>query len=165
MQIAKCKVQNKRVQRCILHFALYALHFWVNGNLCENRSCWSWTTWWRTPSWTHRASAAACSWAQRIGVEESVRTANLEAGNARFLVDPAEHFALVKRLRGTGRDVVGAYHSHPRSAAVPSPTDVAEAFSEEFLCVIVSLLDPSTPAVRAYRLGKDAACELEVVEG
>ena len=98
-------------------------------------------------------------------VEESVRTANLEAGNARFLVDPAEHFALVKRLRGTGRDVVGAYHSHPRSAAVPSPTDVAEAFSEEFLCVIVSLLDPSTPAVRAYRLGKDAARELEVVEG
>ena len=98
-------------------------------------------------------------------VEESVRTANLEAGNARFLVDPAQHFALMKRLRGTGRDVIGAYHSHPRSEAVPSPTDLAEGFSEEFLCVIVSLLDPAKPAVRAYRLAKGAAYELEVIQG
>ena len=98
-------------------------------------------------------------------VEESVRTANLEPGDARFLVDPAQHFALMKRLRGTGRDVIGAYHSHPRSEAVPSLTDLAEGFSEAFLCVIVSLLDPLKPAVRAYRLAKDAAYELEVIQG
>ena len=34
--------------------------------------------------------------------------------------------------------MVGAYHSHPRSPAVPSETDRAEAFGE-FLFVIVGL--------------------------
>jgi proteasome lid subunit RPN8/RPN11 len=98
-------------------------------------------------------------------VDESVRTANLSPGNSRYLVDPAEHFALLKRLRGTARDVVGAYHSHPRSEAVPSPTDLAEAFSEAFVYVIVSLRDAARPDVRAYRLVEGRACELELVEG
>ena len=34
----------------------------------------------------------------------------------------------IARLRGTGREVVGVYHSHPHSAAVPSPTDCREAY-------------------------------------
>ena len=33
-------------------------------------------------------------------VDESVRTTNLEPGTTRYLVDPAEHVALLKRLRG-----------------------------------------------------------------
>ena len=34
--------------------------------------------------------------------------------------------------------MIGAYHSHPQSAPVPSPTDIAEAVSDAFLYVIVS---------------------------
>ena len=85
-------------------------------------------------------------------VDENVRTTNLETGNTRYLVDPAEHVALLKRLRGGSRDVIGAYHSHPRSAAWPSPSDIADAFSVHFVYVIVSLVDPATPAVRAFRI-------------
>jgi proteasome lid subunit RPN8/RPN11 len=95
-------------------------------------------------------------------VDESVRTGNLEAGVTRFLVDPAAHFALMKRLRGTGREIVGAYHSHPRSEAVPSTTDIAEAVSGDFLCVIVSLIDPDRPVTRAYHLRDGTAHELSV---
>ena len=95
-------------------------------------------------------------------VDESVRTRNLAPGNARFRVDPADHFALLKRLRGTGRDVIGAYHSHPRSPAVPSPTDLAEAFSSHFLYVIVSLSDRDRPATRCYRLADGIAHELDI---
>ena len=34
------------------------------------------------------------------------------------------------RSSETGQDVVGFYHSHPHSAAVPSETDLAEATYE-----------------------------------
>jgi proteasome lid subunit RPN8/RPN11 len=95
-------------------------------------------------------------------VEESVPTANLEPGTTRFLVDPAAHFALLKRLRGTPYDVIGAYHSHPRSPAVPSPTDIAASFAESFLCVIVSLAGDE-PVTRAYRIREGVAHEVEIV--
>ena len=85
-------------------------------------------------------------------VDESVRTTNLEPGTTRYLVDPAEHVALLKRLRGGPRDVIGAYHSHPRSPAWPSPSDIADAFSSYFIYVIVSLADPAAPVVRAFRI-------------
>lgn len=45
----------------------------------------------------------------------------------RYDIDPADHFAAVRAARSSGMDVVGAYHSHPRTAAEPSPTDLAEA--------------------------------------
>jgi proteasome lid subunit RPN8/RPN11 len=95
-------------------------------------------------------------------VEESVRTTNLEPGLTRYLVDPAAQVALMKRLRGTGREIVGAYHSHPRSEAVPSESDLADAVSADFLCVIVSLIDPERPITRAYRLSDGTASELTV---
>jgi proteasome lid subunit RPN8/RPN11 len=87
-------------------------------------------------------------------VEESVRTRNLKASEKVYLIDPAEHLALMKRVRVEGRLILGAYHSHPRSPAVPSPTDLAEAHYEEFLYVIVSLADPAAPDVRGYRLNE-----------
>jgi [CysO sulfur-carrier protein]-S-L-cysteine hydrolase len=85
-------------------------------------------------------------------VEESVRTRNVRASEKAYLIDPVEHLAVMKRVRAEGRAVLGAYHSHPRSPAVPSPTDLAEAHYEEFLYVIVSLVDPAAPGVRGYRL-------------
>ena len=85
-------------------------------------------------------------------IEESVRTRNVKASEKVYLIDPAEHLAIMKRVRAEGRAILGAYHSHPRSPAVPSPTDLAEAHYEEFLYVIVSLADPAAPDVRGYRL-------------
>jgi proteasome lid subunit RPN8/RPN11 len=97
-------------------------------------------------------------------VQENVRTPNLEPGVSRFLVDPAAHFALIKRLRGTAREIVGAYHSHPRSGPQPSSADIAEAISDDFLCVIVSLAGEGGPVTRAYRFRNGEAEELRVLE-
>jgi proteasome lid subunit RPN8/RPN11 len=71
-----------------------------------------------------------------------------------------EHFAAIHAARAEGRDVIGAYHSHPAGAPVPSPTDLAEANSgSEFLYVIVA---PAGEDVRAYRIqdGAFTACPL-----
>lgn len=84
-------------------------------------------------------------------IVENVRMRNLERSRTRYLIDPAQHIETNRRLRGTGRSVAGAYHSHPASPAVPSPSDLAESHYPEFLYIIVSL-DAGAPSVRAYRL-------------
>jgi proteasome lid subunit RPN8/RPN11 len=99
-------------------------------------------------------------------IDAATPARNLEASPVKFLIDPADHFTALKRTRAEGREIVGAYHSHPRSPAVPSATDLAEAHYEEFLYVIVSLAGDQ-PDVRAYRLdgGRFVAGEMLIVDG
>jgi proteasome lid subunit RPN8/RPN11 len=83
-------------------------------------------------------------------VERSVRARNLDAKATRYLIDPEDHFAAIRSARADGLEVIGAYHSHPSSAPIPSATDIAEANSgSDFLYVIVSLIGDD---VRAYRI-------------
>ena len=77
------------------------------------------------------------------------------------------HFAALKAVRGSTHAVVGAYHSHPRTPAVPSETDLAEAAYADYLHLIVSLAEPADGgAVRAFRIdrGNFGAVELVPVE-
>lgn len=85
-------------------------------------------------------------------IVECVRVRNVDPSPAtRYRVDPAAHIALNRRLRGTGRQVVGCYHSHPHSAPVPSEADHAEAYYQDFIWLIVSLRDGGDE-VAAYEL-------------
>lgn len=81
----------------------------------------------------------------------------------RYEIDPAGHIATRRRLRGTDRDVVGAYHSHPTSPAVPSATDLADAQFPDFVWIIVSLADSHHPAIAAYRLADGQPSPLDVM--
>ena len=86
-------------------------------------------------------------------IDEAIRARNLSASRTRYLVDPVDHFAAIRAARQRDVQVVGAYHSHPASPAVPSPTDLSEAFYPDFIYLIVSLaVMPSVPAIRAYRI-------------
>jgi proteasome lid subunit RPN8/RPN11 len=68
-----------------------------------------------------------------------------------YEVDPRDYIAANRRCRGSPSAVVGAYHSHPRSAAEPSPRDVAEAFCD-FLYLIAGPVGGSEPVeIKAYR--------------
>ncbi len=83
-------------------------------------------------------------------VVRSVRARNLGEGNARYLVDPEDHFKAIRAARADALEIIGAYHSHPCSPPVPSPTDIAEAHGgPEFLYLIVSLLNAEA---RGYRI-------------
>jgi proteasome lid subunit RPN8/RPN11 len=83
-------------------------------------------------------------------VVRSVRARNRHVMATRYLIDPEDHFAAIRSARKDGLEIVGAYHSHPSSAPVPSATDVAEANSgADFVYVIVS---PAGNEVRAYRM-------------
>ncbi len=89
------------------------------------------------------------------GIVEAVPARNIAAEPARrYEMAPDDHFAALRRCRseGEGLSVVGGYHSHPRSAAVPSATDLEQAF-QEFVYVIAGPVDASAPLqVRAYQL-------------
>jgi proteasome lid subunit RPN8/RPN11 len=93
-------------------------------------------------------------------VESAIRARNLEAGPTRYRIDPQDHFAAIRAARTRGRDVIGAYHSHPATAPTPSPSDIAEASSgSDFLYVIVS---PAGGPAQAYYVRHGAVRLLEV---
>ena len=92
-------------------------------------------------------------------IREAVAVANVaDEPHRHFRVSPADHFALIRRCRDTLSleskvvEIIGVYHSHPRGAPVPSPTDRQEA-TADFLYVIAGPTGGSTTfELRAYRL-------------
>jgi proteasome lid subunit RPN8/RPN11 len=73
------------------------------------------------------------------GVGVAVRTRNASRDPSRFVIDPVDHIARRREARERGLTVLGFYHSHPRSAAVPSATDREEATYPGHLYLIVGL--------------------------
>lgn len=69
-----------------------------------------------------------------------------------YLMDPAEQLRVLKEIRRAELELLGIYHSHPVSAAYPSPRDVELAFYPEAVYVIVSLKAKDKPVVRAFRI-------------
>ena len=73
-------------------------------------------------------------------IVEAVRARNIANDPAtRFLIDPKDHFDGRRAARERGLEVVGFYHSHPRSPAEPSERDLAELSYPGHLYVIASL--------------------------
>lgn len=76
----------------------------------------------------------------RNRIVEAVPARNIaEDSLSRYVIDPADHFAAMRDARRRSLDVIGAYHSHPRSAAMPSPVDAAQGFGD-FIFVIAGLV-------------------------
>jgi proteasome lid subunit RPN8/RPN11 len=82
---------------------------------------------------------------------EAVRTRNAAQEPTRFVIDPQDHVRAIRDARGRGLDVVGYYHSHPYSAAIPSPRDMAEAAYPACVHLIASLAQEAAD-VRAFRI-------------
>jgi proteasome lid subunit RPN8/RPN11 len=79
---------------------------------------------------------------------------NAAASSMRYSLDPKEQFAVYRKLDDEGWELGGVFHSHTRTEAYPSPTDVRLA-SEEVPYLIVSLAeDPAS--IRAFRILKDS---------
>lgn len=97
-------------------------------------------------------------------VNEAHPARNECSGQTRFRIHPADHFAAIRKARAAGLEVVGAYHSHPESPAVPSARDVAEASDAAPVMVIVSLMPPA-PVMRAFVLAPSGSKEVRILEG
>jgi proteasome lid subunit RPN8/RPN11 len=87
-------------------------------------------------------------------------TGNLSDDPNRFLIDPKDHLAALHASRRAGLDVVGFYHSHPRSAAVPSERDLAELSYPDCLYLIVGRPHDAAPEVRLFRMERGGSTEV-----
>jgi proteasome lid subunit RPN8/RPN11 len=96
-------------------------------------------------------------------IAEAVRTRNVaDQDQSRFVVDPKDHIDGRREARRRGLEVVGFYHSHPRSPASPSETDREEASYPGHLYLIVSLAG-SAPDVAMFRLDRGNFVRLSFV--
>jgi proteasome lid subunit RPN8/RPN11 len=95
-------------------------------------------------------------------IEDSVPARNVHKSPAKFRVEPADHFNAIRRARAAGREVVGAYHSHPNGPSGPSETDRVRLADPTMVHVIVSLAH-GTRTVRAFRITEGNFSPLEFV--
>jgi proteasome lid subunit RPN8/RPN11 len=97
-------------------------------------------------------------------VTKLYRMVNAERSPVIYRMEPAEQLRVFNDIESEGLDLVGIYHSHTRSPAYPSATDVSLAYYPEAVYLIVSLADPLTPDLRGFRIteGKVSEVTLEI---
>lgn len=106
------------------------------------------------------APGEVCGWLAGEGgrVERIYAVPNVaESG---FRMHPEAQLAAMREIREAGLDLVGTYHSHPRTPARLSARDLQLGSYPDCLHLIVSLVEP---AVRAFRISGGAARDVEVV--
>src|SRR6476660_4353236 len=91
------------------------------------------------------------------------RAANAEASPLRYSIDASEQFRLMGEIEEAGEELVCIYHSHTRSAAYPSQTDVNLAGWPDAVYVIVSLEDPDSPDVRGFWIREGEIADADLV--
>jgi proteasome lid subunit RPN8/RPN11 len=84
---------------------------------------------------------------------EVIRVENAAASPLRYEMDPTAQYEAWKSIEDDGRELLAIYHSHTKSAAYPSQTDVNQAVAwPDQVYVIVSLEDADAPDVKGYWL-------------
>ncbi len=73
-----------------------------------------------------------------------------------FEIDLRLRLRLQKELRGTGRHVVGHYHSHPDAPAAPSERDRAQAWEPDMVWLIAGVAGGKVGDLAAFRLDETA---------
>jgi proteasome lid subunit RPN8/RPN11 len=93
-----------------------------------------------------------------------IRVENSAASPLRFEMDPQGQFDALREIEGGGEELLAIYHSHTKSAAYPSQTDVNQAVNwPDAIYVIVSLAGPDAPDVKAYWLKDLTIADAELV--
>jgi proteasome lid subunit RPN8/RPN11 len=83
------------------------------------------------------------------------RATNTEASPFLYVMDPMEQLRIMDEIDEAGWDLLAIYHSHTRSAAYPSRTDVELAFYPQTAYLIVSLAN-DRPEIRAFHIARTA---------
>lgn len=98
------------------------------------------------------------------GVAATVyRAENAEASPLRYSIDSKEQFRLMRAIEEAGEELAAIYHSHTKSPAYPSQTDVNLAGWPEAVYLIVSLADPEAPDLKGFWIRDGKIDEAELV--
>lgn len=92
------------------------------------------------------------------------RAVNTEASPFMYVMDPREQLRIMDEIDDAGQDLLAIYHSHTRSKAYPSRTDVELAFFPQTAYMIISLEDANRPEIRAFQLARTAPEGQQITE-
>ena len=93
-----------------------------------------------------------------------IRVENAAASPLRFEMDPQGQYNALKAIEDDGKELLAIYHSHTKSAAYPSQTDVNQAVNwPDAIYLIVSLEDENAPDVKGYWLKELKIADVELV--
>ena len=93
---------------------------------------------------------------------------NVEASPLRYNVPPEDLVRITFEIEDAGEELVAIFHSHTRSAAIPSATDRRTAMYPDPFYLLASLADPDAPparALRAWRIYRGQAFEVPLTIG
>lgn len=88
---------------------------------------------------------------------------NVDQSEEHFSLDPMEQFAVVKKIREEGLELIAVYHTHPASSARPSKEDIKLAYDPNISYVIASLHNGFEIQSFKIRNGKVEPEELEFI--
>jgi len=96
-------------------------------------------------------------------VEEARCSPNVHPGDRtrRYEIDPETAFETLWELRGTARQVVGFYHSHPVGTIAPSAADAEGAWLDK-VYLILGVRDGAVTGAAAWRM-RDECGDFEPV--
>ncbi len=80
-----------------------------------------------------------------------------------FWIDKREQFEVLKRIEERGLNVIAIYHSHRCRLATPSQVDVDLHYDPKALALIVSVVNPGKPEVKAFEIVNGQFREAEIV--
>ncbi len=90
----------------------------------------------------------------QVDEARQVENLNKERAADRFQLDPAGYQSVDRELRGTDREIIGVFHSHPDCPAKPSPTDMESAW-EGFVYPIISIYNGEVADILCWSLNGD----------
>lgn len=84
------------------------------------------------------------------------------APRTHFQIDPREQLQALKAIDEAQLNWIGAYHSHPRSAPIPSQSDIQAWVDGGLLQLIVSLARRK-PQLKLWRINADAVIPVDLI--
>ena len=88
---------------------------------------------------------------------------NADASPLRYNVHPDDLVRIIFGMEEQGEDLVGIFHSHTHTPAVPSPTDRASAQYPDAFYVLATLTVPGAAPAEALRVWRIRAGEIAEV--
>ena len=83
-----------------------------------------------------------------------------------YNVHPQDLLRITEEIERRGEDLAAIYHSHTRSPAEPSQTDINLAANwPDPVYLICSIADPEAPVIRGWRLRDGSVAEVELTVG
>lgn len=91
---------------------------------------------------------------------------NADKSPVTYRLESREHFKAMEEIEEKDWKLAGFYHSHVKSPARPSETDLRLANYPDAYYFIVSLMEKGNPEVKAYRMNNSGfkEYEYEVIE-